>query len=131
MQVESRSDNLIDTFLHLGHEPSLGHMLRHNALIDCLQGFHSGEAHSKHAKVALESRVDGEAASSGVHAGNILHIVDLLEGEFGPVIPVLVVQVLADECVGLHGAIGVHLRHVHVVNEVNQLFGARRTIVAA
>ena len=27
MQVESHSDNLIDTFLHLGHKPSLGHML--------------------------------------------------------------------------------------------------------
>ena len=81
--------------------------------------------------MSLKSRVDGEAASSGVHAGNILHIANLLEGEFGPVIPVLVVQVLADERVGLHGAIGVHLRHVHVVNEVDQLLGARRTVVAA
>jgi len=59
--------------------------------------------------VALESWVDGEAAGSGVHAGDILHIVDLLEGEFLPVVPVLVVQVLAYQGVGLHRAIGVHL----------------------
>ena len=44
--------------------------------------------------MSLESRVDGEAAGSGVHAGHILHIVDLLEGQFGTVIPVVVVQVL-------------------------------------
>ena len=44
--------------------------------------------------MSLESGVDGEAAGSGIHAGHILHIVDLFEGQFGTVIPVVVVQVL-------------------------------------
>ena len=56
---------------------------------------------------------------------------DLLQGEFGAVVPALVVHVLADQRVGLHGAVGVHLRHVHVVNEVDQLLGARGAKVAA
>ena len=34
---------------------------------------------------------------------------------------------LSYEGVRLHGAIGIHLRHVHVVNEVDHLLGARRT----
>ena len=33
----------------------------------------------------------------------------------------VVVQMLADEGVGLHGAVGVHLGHVHVVQEVHEL----------
>ena len=43
----------------------------------------------------------------------------------------LVVHVLPDEGVGLHGAVGVHLGHVHVVDEVDQTLGARGTIVAS
>lgn len=44
--------------------------------------------------MSLESGVDGEAAGSGIHAGHILHVVDLFEGQFGTIIPVVVVQVL-------------------------------------
>lgn len=36
------------------------------------------EADCKHAEVPLQSRVDGEAPSCGVHTGHILHIVNLL-----------------------------------------------------
>ena len=42
----------------------------------------------------------------------------------------LVVHVLPDEGVGLHGAVGVHLGHVHVIDEVDQTLGAGRTVVA-
>ena len=41
--------------------------------------------------------------------------------------PVLVVQVLPDECVRLDCPIGIHLRHIHVVNEVDKLLGAGRS----
>ena len=41
----------------------------------------------------------------------------------------LVVQVLSDQCVGLHSAIGVHFRHIHIINEVDELLGTRRAIV--
>ena len=33
----------------------------------------------------------------------------------------LVVQVLSDQSVGLHGPVGVHLWHVHVIQEVDEL----------
>ena len=33
------------------------------------------------------------------------------------------------ECVWLHRAIGVHLRHVHIINEVDKLLCSRWTIV--
>ena len=33
------------------------------------------------------------------------------------------------ECVWLHRAIGVHLRHVHIVNEVDEFLCSRWTIV--
>lgn len=37
--------------------------------------------------VYLQSRVDGEAACGGVHAGHVLHIVDLLQLQLAPVVP--------------------------------------------
>ena len=36
----------------------------------------------------------------------------------------LVVHVLSDEGVRLHGAIGIHLRHVHVIYEIDESLGA-------
>lgn len=45
--------------------------------------------------------------------------------------PVLVVHVLAYERVGLHRAVRVHLRHVHVVYEVDEPPAARGAVVAA
>lgn len=42
-----------------------------------------------------------------------------------------IVQVLPEQRVGLHGPIGVHLRHVQVVDEVHEPLGARRAIVPA
>ena len=77
----------------------------------------------------LQPWIDGEATSSGVHAGDILHIVDLLQNKLGPVIPVVVVQVLPKECVRLDSTIRVHLGHVHIINEVHQLLVAWRAIV--
>ena len=44
-------------------------------------------------------------------------------------IPVFVVQMLPDERVWLHRPVGVHLWHVHVVEEIHQLLVARRTVV--
>ena len=45
-------------------------------------------------------------------------------------LPVVVVHVLAYECVRLHSAICIHLRHIHVVYEVDQSSAAWRSIVA-
>lgn len=45
-------------------------------------------------------------------------------------LPVVVVHVLAYECVRLHRAICIHLRHIHVVYEVDQSSAAWRSVVA-
>lgn len=36
-------------------------------------------------------------------------------------LPVPVVQVLPDNGVGLHRPVGIHLRHVHVIDEIDEL----------
>jgi len=52
------------------------------------------KADSKDAKMTLKPRVNSERTSSGVHAGNILHVVDVLQYQLGPVVPVTEVHVL-------------------------------------
>ena len=78
----------------------------------------------------LEPGVDGEAAGRGVHARHILHILHFLQRLLGPVVPVGVVQMLSDERVRLNCTVRVHLGHVHVVDEVDEFLGARRTVVS-
>lgn len=38
---------------------------------------------------------------------------------------------LPDDGVGLHGPIGIHLRHVHVIDEIDQLLVAWGGIISA
>ena len=71
--------------------------------------------------------IDGECAGCGVHAGDVLTILDFLLREFDSVVPMAVAKVLTDDRVRLHGEVFVHFRHVHVVDEVNQTFVTRRT----
>ena len=75
--------------------------------------------------------IDSEASGCGVHACDVLYVVDVLGGELVPVVPVVVVQVLPDQGVGLNRAVRIHFRHVEVVQEVHQLLVARRTVVFA
>ena len=62
-------------------------MLGEDALVDGLKGLRPGEADGKHTEVALQTRVDGEAPSRGVHAGHILHVANLLQRQLVTVIP--------------------------------------------
>ena len=43
--------------------------------------------------------------------------------------PVLVVEMLSYEGVGLDCAVRVHFWHIHVVNEIDQFLGSRWTVV--
>ena len=63
--------------------------------------------------------IDSEASGCGVHACDVLYIVDVLGGELVSVVPVVVVQVLPDQGVGLNRAVRIHFRHVEVVQEVH------------
>lgn len=42
-----------------------------------------------------------------------------------------IVQVLPDDGMGLHSSIGIYLRHVHVINEIDKLFIPWGTIISA
>ena len=55
---------------------------------------HARKADGKDSEVLLEAGVDGKTVGSGVHAGHVLHVVDLLLSEFGTIVPVVVVKVL-------------------------------------
>ena len=83
-------------------------------------------------KIQIQScfspRIYGECAGCGVHASNVLTILDFLLREFDSVVPMAVAKVLTDDRVCLHGEVFVHFRHVHVVDEVNQPFVTRRTV---
>lgn len=59
--------------------------------------------------MALQSRVDREASSRGIHTSNILTVVDLFKRKLSSVVPMVVVQMLSYKSVGLYCAIGVNL----------------------
>ena len=65
--------------------------------------------------MSLEPLTDGEAARGGVHAGDVLAVVDVLQTELVPAVPVTVVNVLPDDGVRPGRAVDIDLRHVHVV----------------
>ena len=79
--------------------------------------------------MSLKPGIDSEATSCGIHAGYILDIADLLQCLLDSVVPMEVVQVLPDKCMRLDSSISIYLRHVHIINEVDQLLGSRRSVV--
>lgn len=58
----------------------------------------------------LQPGVNSETTSSGVHTGDILGVVDVLESQLIPVIPMLMVNVLSNQCMWLHCEVFVHLK---------------------
>ena len=50
------------------------------------------ETDGEYAKVSLKSGVDGEATGSGVHAGHVLHIVNLLQSQLLSIIPIKITR---------------------------------------
>ena len=88
-----------------------GEVLKEDAVVDGGESIGSGEAEREDTEVSLKARVDGETAGGRVHARHVLRVVDVLERQLGPVVPVTVVEVLADQRVRLHGEILVDLHH--------------------
>ncbi len=68
----------------------------------------------------LHARRDVEGPSSGVHAGRILRVGDLLQDDLDLVKPASVVHMLPDELDGRLRVILVHEGHVHVIHKVHQ-----------
>ena len=69
-------------------------MLGQDAVVDGGQRVGAGEAEREDAEVSLQSRVDREAAGGRVHTGHVLSVVNFLQRQLGPVVPVAVVEVL-------------------------------------
>ena len=131
MQGQGGIDKVLTELLDRGKELVAGvlDVVAQDCVVDCEKGLLVGEDDRKGGKVPLEPGVDGEAAGGGVHGGHVLCVVDLLEAELVPAVPVAVVDVLPDDGVGSHRAVLVHLGHVHVVQEVDELLAAGRTVV--
>ena len=91
----------------------------------------AGEADGKDHEVALEARVDDEAAARRVHGAEELAVLDDAQLQLGEVVPALVFEVLAQQADGCRRIVHVELRHVEVVHEVDQLLSARRPKVFA
>ena len=100
-------------------------------LIYSIESIHARKTDSKDTKMSLETRINGETTSSRIHASNVLDIVNLLEEELGPVIPVIIIQVLSNESVRLDSTVSVYHWHVHVVDEVNEFLCSGRSVVSA
>lgn len=71
-------------------------------------------------EVALQTGVHEEAARSGVHGGNLHGVADGLQLDLLAVLPVVVVDALSNQRDCRLGVLGVALRHVQVVHELDQ-----------
>ena len=106
-------------------------MTAQDARVDRMQRLFAGETDGEHAEVTLETRIDGETSRRRIHTSDVLHVVYLLQRQLLTVVPVPIVQVLTNERVRRHGTVVVDSRHVHIVDEVDQLLRARRTVVSS
>ena len=127
VQCDRALDQLRSHLLYGCREVARSHeVLLQDGAVDGLERVLSGKAQCEDAEVSLQSRVDGEAACSRVHAGDVLHVVNLLERQLHSVVPVIVVYVLPQQRVRLHCEVLVHFGHVQVVDEVDQFLRAWR-----
>mmetsp|Transcript_13737 Transcript_13737/g.31797 ORF Transcript_13737/g.31797 Transcript_13737/m.31797 type:complete len:274 (+) Transcript_13737:5638-6459(+) len=91
----------------------------------------AGHLHTEGAVVRLQAGVHREGARRGVEARDVLHVLDLLEGELAAVVPAAVVHQLAQQRQGLLRAVDVDLGHVEIVNEVHKLARAEGSVYTA
>ena len=96
-------------------------MLAHKGVIDGEQGGLFGEGNSQCPEVSLKAGVDLERTSSGVHAGSIQGVFNVLEGQLGLIIPMIVVLMLSQERDGSLSVVGIKRGHVKIVDEIDQL----------
>jgi len=74
-----------------GHERTSGEVLCEDTAVDGGEGVQTRETEGEYTEVSLEACINGEAPRRGVHAGDILGVVDLLKGHLLTVVPMTVV----------------------------------------
>mmetsp|Transcript_24996 Transcript_24996/g.41822 ORF Transcript_24996/g.41822 Transcript_24996/m.41822 type:complete len:211 (+) Transcript_24996:4817-5449(+) len=97
--------------------------------VDFHQRVLTWELHGQRHEQPLQPRVDEEGPRRGVHARDVLRVVDVLLGELGAVKPVAPPEMLPDKRDGHGGVVRVQLGHVHVVHEVDELVLPGRAVV--
>lgn len=78
--------------------------------------------------MSLKSRVNLERTSSRVHASSVKSILNILKGKLASIIPMLVVFMLSQKRDSSLGVIGIKLRHVKIIDEVDQLVFANGSV---
>lgn len=91
----------------------------------------AGKVDGECVKMSLQSRINAESASSRIHAGHKLTVLDDSERESAAIVPMAVVHELAYNLMWLHGSKSVHLGHVQVVSIIDQASIAARTVCLA
>jgi hypothetical protein len=80
---------------------------------------------------ALQARVDDESTGGGIHARDVLRVMNHLGRELRAIEPVSPAEVLANVRDGHRGVVSVQLGHVEVVNKVNELVVSGGPVVDA
>jgi hypothetical protein len=95
---------------------------------NCKERARLRELDSTKEEVALETGIHDERTSSWVHCSNIHCALDLLDGQLLSIVPVFVIFMLSDKSNSTLGVIVVEGGHVKVINEVDQLVLANRSV---
>ena len=90
-------------------------MVGNYCVVDREEGLLTRKDHRKCSKMSLQSRIDCEAASCWIHASHILSIMDILQSQFVPAVPVIIVNVLSNDCMRSSCSIDINFWHVHVI----------------
>ena len=119
LEIESCFNHTSNAILDCALEFSK--VLVHEGTENCEQGRCFWELNSSCPEMALESWVNDERTSCWVHSSDIQSVVDIFEGEFLSVIPMVIVLMLSDKSNGCLSVVWIKSGHVQVINEVDKL----------
>lgn len=64
---------------------------------------------SENAKMPQQSRIDGETSCRWIHTRDVLAFLNIFQRKFRPVVPMTVIQMLANQRMRLDGAVAIDL----------------------
>mmetsp|Transcript_46139 Transcript_46139/g.74316 ORF Transcript_46139/g.74316 Transcript_46139/m.74316 type:complete len:200 (-) Transcript_46139:494-1093(-) len=95
---------------------------------ECLR---ARKTNGKYHEMALKARIDNKGATCGVHGRKKLDILNDAQLQLRHIIPMLIIHVLSEKRNGELCLVGIQLRHIQIVDEVQQSQRARWSIVLA
>lgn len=127
MQRERGLDDEGDLLLDSLPEVFLDEVVGKNCVVDGEERGLLGEGNAESPEVSLQSGVDDEGPGGRIEAGQVLGVVDVFQLHLGPVVPVLIVHVLAEQSDGGLRVVWIQLGHIQIIQEVNQTQPGRET----